>query len=162
MQNFKISIPKPCHEDWQKMTPQDKGRFCGACSKVVVDFTQMTENEIIHFFQEHQNQKICGHVKKIQLDTVYKPQNLLEKHYIHIHKTYKNSWFRNVYLSLLSSLLILTSCQNEEEVGKLAINKNSILRSNFSKDSLIYKTSVDTEQKKRLEITEEIPEQLMG
>ncbi|MCU0436998.1 MAG: energy transducer TonB [Raineya sp.] len=157
MQNFKISIPKPCHEDWQKMTPQDKGRFCGACSKVVVDFTQMTEEEIIRFFQNNQNEKICGNVRKIQLDAVYKPQNLLEKHYIHIHKTYKNSWFRNIYLSVLSSLLILTGCQNEEKVGDVEAIKTEV-----KKDSLIYKTSVNTNQKKRVEIVEELPEQLMG
>ena len=34
-------IPNPCHEDWNKMTPEDKGRHCSVCDKVVIDFTKM-------------------------------------------------------------------------------------------------------------------------
>jgi hypothetical protein len=30
-------IPKPCHEDWDKMHPSEQGRHCDACSKVVLD-----------------------------------------------------------------------------------------------------------------------------
>ena len=25
---IKISIPEPCHEDWNKMVLNEKGRFC--------------------------------------------------------------------------------------------------------------------------------------
>ncbi|MCU0436997.1 MAG: T9SS type A sorting domain-containing protein [Raineya sp.] len=114
MQNFKISIPEPCHENWQKMTPQDKGRFCNACSKVVIDFTQMTEEEIIHFFQKHQNQAVCGRAKQTQLNKVYKPQNFLEKHYIHVYQNYRKSWIGNKYLSILSFILLITGCQSPE------------------------------------------------
>lgn len=44
--NYAISIPKPCHEDWSKMTPSEKGRFCQSCSKSVIDFTQMSQQSI--------------------------------------------------------------------------------------------------------------------
>ena len=40
MSNF--FIPEPCHENWNKMTPQEQGRHCAVCSKVVVDFTKKT------------------------------------------------------------------------------------------------------------------------
>jgi hypothetical protein len=36
---FQLQIPEPCHEDWNKMTPVHKGRFCDSCEKAVVDFT---------------------------------------------------------------------------------------------------------------------------
>jgi hypothetical protein len=34
-------ISNPCHEDWSKMTPDDRGRHCAACAKTVVDVTAM-------------------------------------------------------------------------------------------------------------------------
>lgn len=32
---MKISIPKPCNENWNEMTPDQQGAFCKVCSKVV-------------------------------------------------------------------------------------------------------------------------------
>jgi len=70
MKNYKITIPKPCHEDWNKMTPKDKGRFCSSCAKTVVDFTQKSNEEIQEFFQKNKNEKVCGHFYRKQLDSV--------------------------------------------------------------------------------------------
>jgi hypothetical protein len=66
----KITIPEPCHENWNKMTPKDNGRFCMSCSKTVVDFTTMLPDEVQHFFIQNQNKSICGRFKKSQLDTI--------------------------------------------------------------------------------------------
>src|SRR3954469_23904951 len=68
--NYKITIPEPCHENWDKMTPKDNGKFCLSCSKTVVDFTTMLPKEIQHFFIENQNNKICGRFRKSQLDEI--------------------------------------------------------------------------------------------
>ena len=67
---FKFSIPKPCHEDWGKMTPNNKGRFCDSCVKTVVDFTKKSTTEIQDFLIENKNQNICGHFQTKQLDTI--------------------------------------------------------------------------------------------
>lgn len=67
---FSISIPKPCHEDWSKMTPNEKGKFCKSCSKTVIDFTKMNPQEIQDYLAENQHQRICGHIKQSQLDTI--------------------------------------------------------------------------------------------
>jgi len=67
---FKISIPKPCHEDWSKMTPKEKGRFCQSCSKTVVDFTKKSKEEIQEYLSANYGQRVCGHFRREQLDTV--------------------------------------------------------------------------------------------
>lgn len=67
---YKIAIPKPCHENWLEMTPNEKGRFCQSCSKTVVDFTNMKTNEIQEFVHNNKQQRICGHIKQNQLDAI--------------------------------------------------------------------------------------------
>ncbi len=39
--DFPLSAPHPCHEQWGEFTPTEKGRFCGACQKEVIDFTHL-------------------------------------------------------------------------------------------------------------------------
>jgi hypothetical protein len=62
-----ITVPNPCNENWDSMTPQNQGRFCTSCQLVVTDFTKMDDKEIIHYFRTHQNEKICGHFRNEQL-----------------------------------------------------------------------------------------------
>ena len=61
-----IDIPDPCKEDWQKMTATDSGKYCSSCKKTVVNFTGMSDLEIVTYFSEHKN--ICGRFKKSQLN----------------------------------------------------------------------------------------------
>jgi hypothetical protein len=67
---IKISIPEPCHEDWNKMVPNEKGRFCESCSKTVVDFTTMIPDDIKYYFLENRGKSICGRMKQSQLDSI--------------------------------------------------------------------------------------------
>ncbi|MBN4070922.1 hypothetical protein JYT72_00300 [Crocinitomix catalasitica] len=32
-----FQIPEPCHENWNEMSPTEKGRFCEKCSKEILD-----------------------------------------------------------------------------------------------------------------------------
>ncbi|MDP1802243.1 MAG: T9SS type A sorting domain-containing protein [Bacteroidota bacterium] len=66
--NLIIRIPEPCHEDWNKMEPDTKGKFCNSCSKSVIDFSNKTDLEIKDILLEHKGQKVCGHFKKTQID----------------------------------------------------------------------------------------------
>ncbi|KAF2079617.1 energy transducer TonB [Flavobacterium sharifuzzamanii] len=68
--NHKITIPEPCHEDWDKMTPVENGRFCLSCSKTVMDFTSMLPEEIQYYFIQNQNNKICGRFRNSQLESI--------------------------------------------------------------------------------------------
>lgn len=64
---MKLTIPKPCHENWETMTPAEKGRFCSVCSKTVRDFTVASDNEIIHVFSANP-ENICGKFDESQLN----------------------------------------------------------------------------------------------
>ena len=63
---IQISIPEPCHEGWQNMTPVEKGRFCASCQKTVLDFTHLSDNEIINLVNKNDN--LCGRINTSQLN----------------------------------------------------------------------------------------------
>lgn len=61
-----LSIPKPCHEKWNTFTPAEQGAFCQSCSKTVLDFTSLSDLEILHFIQ-HKPAHVCGRFTAEQL-----------------------------------------------------------------------------------------------
>ena len=74
MQKLQLSIPEPCHENWYHMTPTDQGRFCKACAKEVVDFSMMTDTEVLNYFTRLTHDKVCGRTLPSQLErTISKP-----------------------------------------------------------------------------------------
>lgn len=64
---IQLKIDTPCHEDWNNMTPVDHGRFCQACVKQVVDFSTMTDQQILKYIAKG-NGNICGRVSNDQLN----------------------------------------------------------------------------------------------
>ena len=79
---LKISIPKPCHEDWEAMTPNLQGHHCTACAKTVVDFTSMPDEAIKYFLLRQQEKTLCGRFRNEQLQriSITLPQNILQIH----------------------------------------------------------------------------------
>jgi len=61
-----IKIAEPCHENWNEMTPDAKGRHCDACDKVVVDFTDHSKEEIVDHLEKAEG-KTCGRFKSTQI-----------------------------------------------------------------------------------------------
>lgn len=65
---MQISINKPCHENWDKMSPNDKGAFCLSCQKNVVDFSNKTVSQIKDFFRKKTDtESVCGRFEEDQL-----------------------------------------------------------------------------------------------
>ncbi|MFC5271858.1 hypothetical protein [Adhaeribacter terreus] len=62
-----ITIPEPCEQDWNMMTPQGDGRFCDVCQKCVIDFSTKTDREVIEIFSRS-NHKVCGRFREDQLN----------------------------------------------------------------------------------------------
>ena len=65
--SLQIQLPKPCHEDWDKMNPVEQGRFCNSCQKAVVDFTGMSDAQLVAFFKKPSTGSICGRFDNDQL-----------------------------------------------------------------------------------------------
>jgi len=68
MQQIQLSIPEPCHQSWEGMTPTDQGRFCNACAKQVIDFSTMSDAQVLNYFSHIKNDNVCGRVYPDQLD----------------------------------------------------------------------------------------------
>ncbi len=109
----KVTIPKPCHEDWNKMTPNNKGKFCDVCTKTVIDFTNKSSVEIQNILFENKGKRVCGHFYKSQLETI----NIEIPNYI-FKKQY--SQVRIFALALLLAMgTTLMSCKTDGKVKKI-------------------------------------------
>jgi len=87
---MKISIPQPCHENWNEMLPEEKGRFCLSCRKCVLDFTKMPDEEIlIRLGGQKPNQ--CGRFSDRQLENLNR--KLREQNQIRFPKIFRYSTF---------------------------------------------------------------------
>ena len=65
---LQLQIPEPCHENWDKMTPVEKGKFCSSCQKQVIDFSRMSDREIALFFKKPSTGSVCGRFMTDQLN----------------------------------------------------------------------------------------------
>jgi hypothetical protein len=63
----RISISKPCREHFETFTTTPLGGFCNACQKEVVDFTNMSKEEILLFFSAPKS-NTCGRFTQKQLE----------------------------------------------------------------------------------------------
>ncbi|HUM52199.1 MAG TPA: hypothetical protein PK431_10305 [Chitinophagales bacterium] len=64
---FTITIPEPCTENWNEMTPTARGKFCAHCQKDVIDFSDKTDSEIAAFVKNNKG-NLCGRFVNTQLD----------------------------------------------------------------------------------------------
>ena len=64
---LQISIPEPCDQKFKDMTPTEGGRHCAQCDKVLVDFSVLTDKEIVEVVKNNKG-KLCGHFRKSQLN----------------------------------------------------------------------------------------------
>lgn len=56
----KISIPKPCHENWNAMLPEAQGKHCLSCSKTVIDFSTWEPEAILDYLHHRKEEQVCG------------------------------------------------------------------------------------------------------
>ena len=65
---MKVQIKQPCPANWNEMRIGINSRHCELCVKPVMDFTQMSREDIlIHLFQ-NRNQSTCARIMGNQID----------------------------------------------------------------------------------------------
>ncbi len=134
--NVTISVPKPCHESWGEMTPEAKGRFCGSCAKVVVDFSVMTDNEVLNYLNKNTG-STCGRFTNDQLNRTLIETQLQPK----------RTW--RYWLASIASLFLMLRQSNAQShhTAKQLIGDTTIVVNDF-KDIVVGKVAVKPADKK--------------
>lgn len=100
-----------CPENWNAMSPQEGGRYCGSCEKVITDFSQMSNEEIIRQMNLSKGEKSCGSFKAYQLQDPFEDKrNLLVRFYQRIAASNKTMLPKFISLGLVTILLLLSGC----------------------------------------------------
>ena len=125
MEKFQISIPKPCHENWDLMKEEDKGRFCLSCSKTVIDFTKISNTEIKTYFEKNIGEKTCGRFRKEQLENI----KIEIPNYILFQQTsFKKAFLLALFITMGTTLF---SCKDQNDNTRL-IEKIVVVEDNIS------------------------------
>jgi hypothetical protein len=106
---IQLSIPKPCHENWDAMTPVEKGRFCGSCQKQVVDFSNMSDRQVAEFFKKPSSGSVCGRFMTDQLERE-----------IEIPKK-RIPWLKYFFQFTIPAFLISLKASSQSTKGKIKI-----------------------------------------
>ncbi|MBC5837937.1 hypothetical protein [Flavobacterium muglaense] len=124
--NYKINIPEPCNEDWNKMKPTAIGRFCNSCAKTVVDFTNMPPDLIVQHLR--QNTNVCGRIQKSKLNglTIQIPNSTLYAQ-THYHKIFLLALFITMGTSLFSCA---DKNGNKQKIEKIEIVNTPQIKNN--------------------------------
>lgn len=123
---MKFHIPEPCNENWNEMSPTEKGAFCQKCALEVTDFTNMSPFEIRDVLTEkyQKKERNCGHIKARQLNDV----NDIGFYWKSEQQRFQSVWA----VSLLAVFgLTLFSCQNtftKEVVSQMEEEANTMLQ----------------------------------
>lgn len=120
---FKITVPKPCHENWNAMTPKETGRFCSACTKTVVDFTKMGTDEIQEYFVQNSEQKVCGRFRNEQVNrlTIPIPKSVLEQ-----KMSFHKAFLLTLFIVMGSTLFSCKNHDNDAVTGEPIVIEDTI------------------------------------
>lgn len=101
---MQVQVPKPCHENWDQMTETHKGRFCLSCKKEVIDFSIMTDQQILNHISKAAV-GVCGRFNNEQLN-----RDMIEKKENHI------SWYKYFIHVIIPALLISNKSSAQEKI----------------------------------------------
>ena len=82
---FTISIKEPCKEKFSNFSETEKGGFCQNCNKEVIDFTKLSDSELLRHLSSITRKTTCGMFKASQLKT-YETNSLQTMNNSILHK----------------------------------------------------------------------------
>lgn len=123
--SIRIQIPEPCSQSFEKMHPLPGGRYCDQCEKTVVDFTNLSDGEIVRIYQKRQG-RVCGVFRNDQLNRSMPLPMAFEK---------RNNW--KAIAAFASALLF----------GNMAAGQSEAANSKMTKEELIEQGNVPIQQK---------------
>lgn len=123
MKNKSLKIKKPCHEEWEKMKPNESGHYCDLCSKNVIDLTQLNQLEISELLKKT-NDNICVRMTQKQLNLPLIDINTTNNH---------NSLTNHITIGLLIAA---------------ALSVNQPLHSQSNKIKTEFVQTIDSDQKR--------------
>jgi hypothetical protein len=103
-----ISIPEPCSENWNEMTPTEKGAFCQKCALEVIDFTNKSGDEIRDILALNIGSRVCGHIQPKQLDQLNDDFQACQ---LNTKQSFNRVW---IFSLLVVFGLTLFSCEEDE------------------------------------------------
>ena len=127
-----ITIPKPCHENWDNFTPAEQGKHCQVCAKTVVDFTEWQPNAIANYLSDKAEGETCGRFTTAQLDIPIPSAEEFAK---------QISYFRISTLKKIAAIFLFafvvgnSSCRDGNEQAK-ALIENSYSTKNYEIDTI--------------------------
>jgi hypothetical protein len=104
-----IKIPNPCNENWNTMTPTERGMFCSNCKKEVINYQYYSNNQLLKSLNT--DEKICGRFSRKQIDKELKLTKTNRLHQIGL-------------LLGFSSLFLSTPAYSQNEKSKTEITEN--------------------------------------
>lgn len=105
MKTKSLKVKNSCHENWDKMSLNDKGRFCNSCAKTVMDFTSLDNKSIFKILKSSKG-NVCGKLTASQLETPYLD--------IKEQKQYKLPYSKTAAgIILVTTLASVQSCNTE-------------------------------------------------
>jgi len=129
---MKLNIPNPCSEKWENMKPTEKGRFCLACQKEVIDFSKMNENEIKKYLKKKFKNKegVCGRLTQKQLENL----NTLSSFIYSFPKALKIGAFLSSFLLLpfFNKTVIAQEKAKQAQVSKMEDSAAEEIQANVS------------------------------
>ena len=68
-QSVNIKIPDPCGKAWENMSSTAQGAHCHSCETEVIDFTRMSDRQLIDYLSTHKFK--CGRFRDDQINTPF-------------------------------------------------------------------------------------------
>lgn len=138
---IQISIPNPCSEDWSKMTPTERGRFCAMCTTEVVDFTGMTDEALVSKLTKS-DEYTCGRVTQTQLNKEFVLNQERRSSRL------PNIWYERIFASGLF-VLSLGSAKSQSPMAMMPISENQVVlpSSEFDNTSHLHRNAKTDQHK---------------